>query len=118
MRFACMLMVFAVIMTAGCTAERFGSALEGGAPTVKVKDIIIDPALVGRVVTVAGTISSQCGSNGCWFVLNDDTGQVFVNLAPAQLTLPPRMGKAVKVSGTVSPVEGVNQLFAQGVEVR
>jgi len=113
MALACLLL----LMAAGCASEHYGAGIDSSAPAIKVKDIIIDPAVVGRGVTVAGTISSQCGSNGCWFVLNDETGQVFVNLAPANLSLPPRMGRKVRVSGTVYPVEGVNQLYASGVEI-
>jgi len=51
-------------------------------------------------------------------VLQDDTGQVFVNLAPNNMTLPPRMNKTAKVTGIVYPVEGQLQVIAQGVEVK
>lgn len=110
-----MILVFGLL---GCASEKYGTAVDGKTPQVKVKDIFLDPGHLGKAVTVEGKISSQCGSNGCWFVLQDDTGQVFVNLAPANLTLPPRMNKTARVTGIVYPVKGELQVVAQGVEVR
>ena len=101
----------------GCASEKYGAGIDKSFPEVKVKDIYLDSGIVGKKVTLQGTIASQCGSNGCWFVLQDSTGQIFVNLGPANLTLPPRMNKSTRVSGTVYPVQGELQLIAQGVEV-
>lgn len=115
------LMVFLLVLfaaIAGCSAEQYGSGIDKGSPILKVKDIFLDRNVIGRAITLEGKISSQCGSNGCWFVLQDDTGQIFINLAPNSMTLPPRMNKAVKVSGVVYPVQGELQVIAKGVEVR
>ncbi len=102
----------------GCSAEKYGTGVDKSIPVSKVKDIFLDSGIVGKRVTLTGNISSQCGSNGCWFVLQDDTGQVFVNLAPNNMTVPPRMNKGAKVTGIVYPVQGQLQLIAEGVEVR
>jgi hypothetical protein len=102
----------------GCSAEKYGAGVDKSVPAMKVKDIYLDSNIVGRKVTLQGTISSQCGSNGCWFVLQDETGQVFVNLAPANMTIPPRMNKSAKVTGIVYPVQGELHVIAEGVEVR
>lgn len=102
----------------GCTAsEKYGTGVEKSTPSIKVKNIFLDSSIVGKTVTLQGKIASQCGSNGCWFVLQDDTGQIFVNLAPSNLTLPPRMNKTAKVTGVIYPVQGELQLIAQGIEV-
>lgn len=106
------------IVLAGCSAERYGSGVDKGMPQIKVKDVFLDRNLIGKTVTLEGSIASQCGSNGCWFVLRDDTGQIFVNLAPGNLAIPPRMNKLAKVTGTVYPAQGELQVIAQGVEVR
>jgi len=114
------LLSFCIMMLAvfsGCASEKYGAGIDKGIPEVKVKDIYLDSGIVGKKVTLQGTIASQCGSNGCWFVLHDDTGQIFVNLGPAKLTLPPRINKSTRVSGIVYPVQGELQLIAQGVEV-
>jgi hypothetical protein len=109
------LLAFALL---GCASEQYGAGIDKNIAAVKVKDIYLDSGVIGKTVTLQGTISSQCGSNGCWFVLQDDTGQVFVNLAPNNMTLPPRMNKTAKVTGIVYPVEGQLQVIAQGVEVK
>ncbi|MBI5100749.1 MAG: DNA-binding protein [Nitrospirae bacterium] len=103
---------------AACSAEKYGAGVDKKIAQVKVKDIFLDSNPVGKKVTLKGRISSQCGSNGCWFVLKDDTGQIFINLGPNNMTLPPRMDKEAKVTGTVYPAQGELQVAAEGVEVR
>ncbi|TAN42765.1 MAG: DNA-binding protein [Nitrospirae bacterium] len=116
--FPLLMAVLAIVTFLGCTSEKYGAAVDTRIAAVKVKDILLDSNPAGRKVALEGKISSQCGSNGCWFVLQDDTGQIFVNLGPKNLTLPPRMNKTAKVSGTVFPVRGELQVFAEGIEVR
>ena len=119
MRILLFVLIFAMaISLMGCTAEKYGAGIDRGAATLKVKDILLDRSNIGRTVNLEGKISSQCGSNGCWFVLQDDTGQIFINLAPNNMSVPPRMNKDAKVTGIVSPFEGQLQIIAQGVEVR
>ncbi len=118
MKSAGILIVAALLFgLAGCAAEQYGRGIDSGAATVKVKDLYFDRGLLGRTVNLEGRISSQCGSNGCWFVLQDETGQIFVNLSPNNMTLPPRMQKAVKVTGHIAVVQNELQLIAQGVEI-
>lgn len=117
-RISVILLLLLAVVIPGCASEQYGSGIDKNIPAVKVKDIYLDSGVIGKRVTLQGTISSQCGSNGCWFVLQDDTGQVFVNLAPNNMTLPPRMNKTARVTGVVYPVEGQLQVIAQGVEVR
>lgn len=102
----------------GCSAELYGTGIDKSTPKIRVKDIFLDRNVMGKQVTLEGRISSQCASNGCWFVLTDDTGQIFVNLAPNNMTLPPRMHKSARVTGVVYPKQGELQLIATGVEVR
>ncbi|TAN45081.1 MAG: DNA-binding protein [Nitrospirae bacterium] len=110
--------IIVLLALAGCSAEKYGLDISKNAPVVKVKDVYLDMRLLGRDVTLEGKISSQCGSNGCWFVLQDDTGQIFINLAPSNLTLPPRLGKQSTVTGQVQVVQNELQIFAKGIEVR
>jgi uncharacterized protein YdeI (BOF family) len=102
----------------GCSVERYGTKIDKSISKVKVKDLFLDTNIVGKSVSLEGKIVSQCGSNGCWFVLRDDTGQIFINLAPRNLTLPPRMNMSAKVTGTVNIVQGQLQVFAEGIEIR
>lgn len=107
-----------VLSLLGCSAEKYGAGVDTKIAAVKVKDIFLDSNPVGKKVTIAGKISSQCGSNGCWFVLQDDTGQVFINLSQNNMTVPPSMNRTAKVTGIVYPVQGELQIIAEGVEVR
>src|SRR3990172_7157940 len=95
------LVIFALI---GCSAEKYGTGVDKNTPHLKVKDVFLDPNIPGKLVTLEGKISSQCSSNGCWFVLQDDTGQIFVNL-PNNIALPYKMGAAAKVTGSVMVVQ-------------
>jgi uncharacterized protein YdeI (BOF family) len=113
-----MLTIVTTLVLAGCSAERYGKGVDKGVSIIKVKDVFLTQDIAGKRVTLQGQISSQCGSNGCWFVLQDDTGQVFVNLAPNNMTVPPRMNKKALVTGIVYPVQDQLQIIAEGVEVR
>lgn len=102
---------------AGCSAEKYGSGVDAAASKVKVKDIILYPEMYGKKVTLEGKITTQCMSNGCWFFLQDDTGQIYVNLAPNNFSLPANIGRLAKVTGVVYANQEGYQLVAQGVEL-
>ena len=104
---------------AGCSSgEQYGAGVDRNAPMVKAKDIFFWPELMGKKVTLEGSIFTQCQSNGCWFVLQDDTGQVYVDLARSKFTLPERLGKKAQASGVVGNINGNHLLFAEGVAIK
>lgn len=111
------LVMIAALVFAGCAAEKYGSGVDGTARKVKVKDIMLYPELQGKRVTLEGKIVTQCMSNGCWFFLEDGTGQVFVNLAPSNFSLPAKTGRPARVTGIVWTVKDGYQVIAEGVEV-
>ncbi|MEW6595085.1 MAG: DNA-binding protein [Thermodesulfobacteriota bacterium] len=106
------------LLLAACGGERYGTGVDPAAPAVKVRDIFLRSDLQGLNVTLEGTISTQCQSNGCWFVLQDDTGQLYIDLSQGNMTLPARTGKRVRASGTVAMAQGSHLLVARGVEVQ
>lgn len=113
--------VLAVVVVSsllGCSSEKYGAGVDGRTASVKIKDIFLDSTSEGKKVTLEGKVNTQCGSNGCWFVLQDDTGQVFINLAPHNMTLPPRIDRTARVTGLVARVQGELQIVAEGVEIR
>lgn len=57
-------------------------------------------------VTFNGTIISQCGS-GCWFILSDDSGDMYVTLRPNNFIIPPYMGKKATVTGLLQVKDDV-----------
>jgi uncharacterized protein YdeI (BOF family) len=115
-----LLMVFllSTVLLVGCGGEKYGAGVDKGAPSVKVQDVFLKPELIGQKVTLEGKIISQCQSNGCWFFLQDETGQVYIDLATNQFTLPSMPGKQVIASGTVAKSQQNILLVATGVEVK
>ena len=71
-------------------------------------------AFLNKPVILNGKIAMQC-SSGCWFILNDGTGQIFVDLNASNMTIPQKRGATVKVFGKVSLREG--DLFIIGKKV-
>lgn len=112
-----LLMIVLGLALTGCAAEKYGSGIDNSARKVQVKDIMLYPELQGKRVTLEGRIVTQCMSNGCWFFLEDGTGKVFVNLAPANFSLPDKMGRSARVTGIVSAAKDAYQVIAEGVEL-
>ena len=110
--------LFVSLVLAGCSGETYGTGIDPDAPKVQVKDVFLKKELLGKKVTLEGRIVSQCQSNGCWFYLQDETGQIYIDLAKSQLTLPSRPGKLALASGTVSRSKQSYLLVATGVEVK
>ena len=96
------------VLIAGC-ASQSASVAKTTAPqtsAVKVADILKDPAAyAGKNVTVEGKITNECGS-GCWFMLDDGTGTLYVDLAPNNFAIPQLRGTTVVVQGTIGVVNG------------
>lgn len=105
------------MLISGCTTEKYGAEIRKDIATVKVKDIILNPSLQGQVVNLEGIVITQCMSNGCWFFLNDGTGQIFIDLAPKGFSIPPRTGKKAKVTGVVQQNQNGFLVVAYGVEI-
>lgn len=113
-----MAFLLSTVLLAGCGGEKYGAGVDGGAQHVKVQDVFLKPELIGKKVRLEGRIVSQCQSNGCWFFLQDDTGQLYIDLATNQFTLPSLPGKQVIASGTVTKSRQNILLVATGVEVK
>ena len=108
---------------AGCSgSDEYGSGVDPDLPVVKVRDLLLNPELEGTRLTIHGSIVNLCASRGCWLYIQDDTGRIFVNLAPADITLPFRQGQTVGkqawVSGIMRLDHGQPIMEAQGLEVR
>ena len=85
---------------------------------MKVKDVFLKKNLMGQKVTLEGKIVSQCQSNGCWFYIQDDTGQLYIDMATNQFSLPSMPNKQVAASGTVAKMRNNIVLIATGVDVK
>ena len=112
-------MLLAAVSLQGCggRAEAYGNTLTDN-EAVAVSAVLADPAAYnGQTVKIEGKIVSEC-MTGCWFGLEDDGVSIHVDIKPAGLAIPQRVGKDVVVEGTVA-VEDNNVMFlGQGVEIR
>lgn len=106
------------LIIAGCGGENYGAGVDASAQKVKVKDVFLQKNLLGQKITLEGKIVSQCQSNGCWFFLQDDTGQLYIDMATNKFSLPPMPNKQVVASGTVARAQNNIVLVASGVEVK
>lgn len=112
--------VFSLFLAA-CSGDgdnKYGAGVDPAAPKVQVKDMFLRPDLMGQTVTLEGRIVSQCASNGCWFYLQDDTGQVYIDLARNGFELPSLPNKTAIASGTVARTQQAFLLIATGVEIK
>lgn len=110
-----MLLLSALLLSA-CGKEQYGAGVDPDAPRVAVQDIFLQPQLMDQRVTVQGKVYTQCETNGCWFVLQDDSAQIYIDLSTHNFELPPMPGRQVQVTGTVSTFQNNLLLIAEGVE--
>lgn len=99
-----------------------GGSLAAAETNIPVKEPILatigailenPDAYSGQNVTCNGTITSQCGS-GCWFIMSDETGDLYVTLRANDFVIPPSMGEIVTVTGLV---ENEDDIFITGSQV-
>lgn len=89
----------ALVMQATYAAEE---PAEFNNETVKIKDILQnESAYDGKFVVIEGKIITECGS-GCWFIVDDGTAQLYVDILPSNFVIPQKRGSQVKVYGKVT----------------
>lgn len=87
-----------------------------GPKIVKIIDILSKPdTYKNQTILVEGKIVTQC-SSGCWFNLKDDTGVIYVDLAPSNLVIPQKRGTTARVCGEVVNKKGDIYLIGKKVE--
>jgi uncharacterized protein YdeI (BOF family) len=85
--------------------------------TTKIQDIIKnEPAFDGKYVVIEGKIDSECGS-GCWFIVDDGTGQLYVDINPNNLVIPQKRGSQVKVYGEITTRDNDPLMIGKIVEI-
>lgn len=103
-----------IIVSAGFAVTASSEETDNKVTPVTIGEILESPdTYTGQNVTFNGTISSQCGS-GCWFILSDDTGDLYVTLRANNFVIPPAIGKKATVTGLV---EKKDDLFVTGSKV-
>ncbi|MCF7920603.1 MAG: hypothetical protein K9N06_11885 [Candidatus Cloacimonetes bacterium] len=116
MKFYYILIIIALfLLLTGCKIEKYGSDI-----TVN-KVTPISQALAEKdsldTITLKGEIGAVCPT-GCWFYLQDQSGEIYVDLAPSGLAIPQRSGKKAVVEGSFIKVKDRSVFVAKGVEIQ
>lgn len=93
---------FAILLCMVCTAVQAAINYE----SVTIKEIQEgNSTFMGKAVTIEGEIVKECQGRGCWFILDDGTGSLLVDLKSNNFTIPLNMtGNKAKVYGNVTAV--------------
>lgn len=83
----------------------------------KIIDILQDAASYdGKTVVIEGIIETECPS-GCWFIVNDDTGSIYVDILPSNFVIPQKRGEEAKVYGEVVIKDGDPMIIGRMVKI-
>ncbi len=113
----CVVMAFAVV---GCRAAPAPTSSPPPAPQsavpVTVRQLIDGgEKYAGQMISLTGQISLEC-PEGCWFFLDDGTGKIYVDLKPAGLTIPQKVGSRVTLRGKTKGAGGNLQILGEEVK--
>lgn len=112
------LLVFFPITALEASHHQYGGQFDDSIPSKPIRFIVESLNLDGQVFTLEGVVSAVCKSDGCWFNLKDDAGEVMVDLNPYNFRLPNDiLGKKVKLNGRVNTKGGKLKVDAISVLV-
>jgi uncharacterized protein YdeI (BOF family) len=84
---------------------------------VKLQDLISnESAYHGNNVVIEGKIDMECAS-GCWFILNDGSGSLYVDILPSNFVIPQKSGSDARVYGKVTTKNGDPTMIGKIVEI-
>jgi len=84
---------------------------------VKIQDIIKnETAYKGENVVLEGKIETECAS-GCWFILNDGSASLYVDILPSNFVIPQKSGHDARVYGEVTIKDGDPMLIGKIVKI-
>ena len=96
-------------------AEEEPAELKGD--VVKILEILQNETVYdGKYVVIEGKIDTECPS-GCWFILNDGTATIYVDILPSNFVIPQKRGSNAKVYGEVTTREGDPIMIGKMVEI-
>jgi hypothetical protein len=108
-----------VALCYGSGPEHFAGALKGY-PKAEIAALLHAPArFAHKNVTLAGKVTRQCPTMGCWFYLTDATGaQMRVDVSDTCGTLPARIGHKATVEGQLIPYGDAYSFVGTALEIR
>lgn len=115
LRWALILLALTAIIIQAVPAKEEPVELKNA--TVKIQDIIQNETTYhDKNATIEGKIVNECGS-GCWFILDDGTAQLYVNIRQSNFVIPQKRGSTAKVYGKVITQDGDPAMIGKMVEI-
>ncbi len=110
-----LLFAVALAMHAAAAAKELPAELQGEA--VKILDIIQNiSAYEGKNILIEGKIETECPA-GCWFIVNDESASLFIDIFPSNFVIPQEAGSRVKVYGEVTTKDNDPMMIGKMVEI-
>jgi hypothetical protein len=117
MRWRDWILVFGLMVLAVQMTLAMNEPAELKTEAVKVQDILQNvTAYEGEYVLIEGVIDTECPS-GCWFILNDETASIYVDILPSNFVIPQKRGSNAKVYGEVTTKNGDPMIIGKIVEI-
>ncbi|MDD1733035.1 MAG: hypothetical protein LUQ53_03590 [Methanothrix sp.] len=109
------LILLALLVLSSVQAKDEPEELNG--EEVEIMDILQNAsAYEGKMVVIEGMIETECPS-GCWFIVNDDTGSIYVDILPSNFVIPQKRGEDAKVYGEVVVKDGDPMIIGKMVQI-
>jgi uncharacterized protein YdeI (BOF family) len=109
------LILLALLVLSSVQAKDEPEELNG--EEVEIMDILQNAsAYEGKMVVIEGMIETECPS-GCWFIVNDDTGSIYVDILPSNFVIPQKRGEDAKVYGEVVVKDGDPMIIGKMVRI-
>ncbi|MDD1727400.1 MAG: hypothetical protein LUQ08_06290 [Methanothrix sp.] len=109
------LILLALLVLSSVQAKDEPEELNG--EEVEIMDILQNAAAYeGKMVVIEGMIETECPS-GCWFIVNDATGSVYVDILPSNFVIPQKRGEDAKVYGEVVVKDGDPMIIGKMVQI-
>ena len=109
------LLGLALLVLSTVQAKDEPSELKG--EKAKIVDLLQNAASYeGKMVLIEGKIETECPS-GCWFIVNDDTASIYVDILPSNFVIPQKRGEDTKVYGEVTIKDGEPMIIGKMVKI-
>ncbi|MDP8323474.1 MAG: hypothetical protein RAO94_14100 [Candidatus Stygibacter australis] len=110
-----LIMLIALLLLTACSKQTYGIEIKEANVTqinqaLNLKDSTDTLRLEGKIGAVCPT--------GCWFYLEDNSGEIYVDLAPSGIAIPQSTGKKAVVEGSYIKVKENSVFVAKGVEIK
>lgn len=111
-----------LILIIGCDSAKVhqvGEAIPANRAT-RIKEVLDRPAaFLEQRVVLSGRAGQVCQHMGCWFVLQDSTQHILIDLEQGRTIIVPRniSGDSLRVVGVVKRIAGDLRVMGKGLEI-